>query len=135
MVCFSTPYHMAPGGEKRKFTFFSLQLAVAQGCKIDGKKVSEFYAKLPWESSLHDRQIQRYQGQIIVGAEGFFAPTIIFLSKMGPHPVIMGEILAHNVMKSDSTRQEEVEKGREIHGRIEESLSFRMVTMRTSWYK
>ena len=59
MVCLSTPYGMAPSGEKRKFVFFSLQLAVARGRKIDCEKVAEFYAKLPWESSLHDAQVQR----------------------------------------------------------------------------
>ena len=75
-VCLSTPHRMAPSRENAKFTFFSLQLVVARGRKIDAKKVSEFYAKLPWESSLHHAPVLRYRGQIIVGKMTRFSPQL-----------------------------------------------------------
>ena len=78
MVCLSSLYCMVPGEEKRRFPFFSPQLAVARGRKIDSKKVSEFYAKLPWESALHHAQVQRYRGQIIVGAKWIVLPQLFF---------------------------------------------------------
>ena len=79
MVCLSTPHRMGPDRENGKFTFFSLQLAVARGCKIDAKKVSEFYAKLPWESSLHHPPVQRYHVKQLWVPEGVRDPQLYYL--------------------------------------------------------
>ena len=124
---------MAPGGEKRKFVFFSLQLAVARGRKIDPKKVSEFYAKLPWESSLHDTPVQRYRGKLIVGAKGVCVLPQYILVLNETSSIILGQYLLPQLSNGISARQEDVGYGRETHGRIEESLGFPTVTMRTSW--